>query len=98
MISRVLGVGGWVLEDCESEFAKSPLAETVLLCSAVLGMNPSCSHLRHDVSKSVGALTPEPGAGAPASCGRFAGVLPASLLTRSLPLAVLPPFRGCPLQ
>src|SRR6266404_6810998 len=66
-----------------SEFAQSDFNETVLVGRAEFGINPSCKHLRHHDSKSAGAAD---GEGAPASCGRFAGILPAS--TRSLPRAV----------
>src|SRR5688572_23159335 len=64
--------------------AQSVFAATVLLGSALLGMNPSCSHLRQDESKSVvlgvgeaAGAAGTPAVGAAASCGRLAGVPPA---------------------
>src|ERR1700738_4260148 len=64
---------------CANDAAQSDFNETGSAGSAELGINPSCKHFRHHDSKSLGA---------PASCGRFAGILPASS-TRSLPLPVL---------
>src|SRR5712692_910700 len=52
--SYVLGLGGWVLEEF-NDAAQSDFSETVFVASAVLGTNPSCRHLRHHDSKSVGA-------------------------------------------
>ncbi len=83
-----------------AEYASDGNNVIVLVGDAVLGMNPSCSHLRHWLSKSAGVTAGAPAEGAPASCGRFAGVPPAfsfwglglatvELCTRSLPLAVL---------
>src|SRR5258706_2656739 len=75
-----------------SELAQSDFNETVLVGRAEFGINPSCRHLRHHDSKSAGealsgatrslplpVLTAgaAPTLGAPASCGRFAGILPA---------------------
>src|SRR5207237_3399694 len=81
---------------CESALAQSDFNVTVFAGSAVFGTNPSCKHFRHHDSKSVGALAGAPAVGppavgapavgAPASCGRFAGILPAPS-TRWLPPA-----------
>src|SRR5207253_4789001 len=49
--SRVLGAGGSVL-DALSELAQSDFSETVFGGNAVLGINPSCRHFRHQLSKS----------------------------------------------
>src|SRR2546427_11849292 len=70
---------------CASELSQSDFIATVFAGSAVFGTNPSCKLFRHLDSKSVGA----PAVGAPASCGRFAGILPAP--TRSLLLPVPTP-------
>src|SRR6058998_2772258 len=101
----VLAFGGWVLDEFNEE-AQSDFSENVFVGSAVLGTKPSCRHFRHHDSKSVGApavgapvvgapvvgapVVGAPVVGAPASCGRFAGILPAST-TRSLSLPVLTP-------
>src|ERR1051326_2324112 len=51
---------------CESAPAQSDFGATVLVGNAVLGMKPSCSHLRQVDSKSEAAAGV---VGAPASCG-----------------------------
>src|SRR2546426_10706603 len=70
---------------CASDLSQSDFNATVFAGSAVFGTNPSCKHFRPHDSNSAGA----PAVGAPASCGRFAGILPAP--TRSLLLPVLTP-------